>query len=265
MLPTLFHLGPVAIRSYGTLLMLGFIGGLLLAGRQAKRLGLPRQLAVDLGLWVLVGGVLGARALFVALNWTDFAAWPREALYLWQTGGLSFHGGLAGGVAAGALLAWRRRVSFWALADLATPGIALGYGLARLGCFLNGCCYGSPTSLPWGVRFPFFPDSQVLTELSHPTQIYAALGSFVIFAVLLRAQPRLTGRGQLFLLYLALYSVMRAGVEVLRKGYTAQLLVDGLTQAQVASAVLFVGSVVGLWRFHARSRKQSPPGGRASP
>jgi len=262
-LPTFFHIGPVEIRAYGTLLMLGFIAGILIAGREAKRLGLPADLAVDLGLSALIGSVLGARALFVALNWQDYAPRPIEVLYLWQVGGLSFHGGLLGGVAGALVLAWRRRVSFWSLADMGAPGLALGYGIARFGCFLNGCCYGGPTSLPWGVRFPLFADSHLTTEPSHPTQIYAALGSFAILGVLLRVRARLSARGQLFLLYLMLYSVLRGGIEVLRKGYTAQVLVDGLTQAQVASAVIFVGAGLGLVVLARRSRKQKDvPGDR---
>ncbi len=247
--PVLFHIGPVAVHSYGTLLMLGFIAGILLCGREAKRLRLPDELAVDLGLWVLVGSIIGARGLFVALNWGDFAARPQEALFVWQTGGLSFHGGLLGGIVAALLLGWRRKISFWSIADMAAPGIALGYAIARIGCFLNGCCYGAPTSPRWaflGVRFPLFPDSNIMTEPSHPTQIYSALGSVLIMAVLLWARPRFPARGQLFLLYLALYSVLRSAVEVLRRGYTAQVAFDGVTQAQVLSAVLFVAAICGI-------------------
>ena len=261
MFPTLFHIGPVAVHSYGTLLMLGFIGGILLARREAKRLGLPDELAVDLGLWVLVAAVIGARALFVALNWPDFSGRPQEAFFIWQTGGLSFHGGLIGGIVAAELLARRRRVSFAALADMGTPGIALGYGIARFGCFLNGCCRGVSTSLPWGVRFPIFPDSSILTPPSHPTQIYSALGSFLILAVLLAVRVRFPVRGQLFLFYLALYSVLRSAVEVLRKEVTAKVLVDGITQAQALSAVVFVAAIVGIYLLGRRGRMKSPPGG----
>jgi len=262
--PTLFHIGPVLVHSYGTLLMLGFIAGIVLCGRQAKRLALPGELAIDLGLWVLVGGIIGARALFVALNWQDFSPRPQEALSVWQSGGLSFHGGMLGGVIASLLLSWRRKVSFWSLADMAAPGIALGYGIARMGCFLNGCCYGAPTSLPWGVRFPVYPDSHILTPPSHPTQIYSALGSFLILAVLLWVRPRFAVRGQLFLAYLALYSILRSAVEVLRRGYTARVAFDGITQAQVLSAVLFVGAIVGIIWLGQRGRKEPLEGGKVA-
>lgn len=256
--PTLFRIGPVAVHSYGTLLMLGFVAGVLLSRREARRLGLSAELPLDLGIWVLIGGVLCARALFVALNWSDFVPRPMEALYLWREGGLSFHGGLLGGAFAGMVFARRRGISFWTLADMSAPGLALGYGIARFGCFLNGCCYGAPTALPWGVRFPLWPDSQVATEPSHPTQIYAALGSFFILAVLMAARGRLRGQGQLFLLYLMVYAPLRSAVEVLRNGYTARILLDGLTEAQVASALIFAAALAGFLR-----RRRARPRGMA--
>jgi len=254
--PTLFRIGPVAVHSYGTLLMLGFLAGVLLSRREARRLRLSPEVPLDLGIWVLIAGVVCARALFVALNWADFAARPLEVLYVWREGGLSFHGGLLGGVLAGMLFAHRRGISFWTLADTVTPGLALGYGIARFGCLLNGCCYGGPTGLPWGLRFPLWPDSQITTEPSHPTQIYAALGSFLILAGLMAVRGRLKGQGQLFLLYLMLYAPLRSAIEVLRKGYTARVLLDGLTEAQAASIVIFVAALVGFL-LRGRSRKRS--------
>jgi phosphatidylglycerol:prolipoprotein diacylglycerol transferase len=246
--PTLFRIGPVDVHSYGTLLVAGFVAAILLSQRQARRLGLPVDLPLDLGVWVLVAGVVFARGMFVALNWDYYSPRPAEVLYIWRQSGLSFHGGLLGGVLAGVLFSWRRGLSFWTVADMVAPGIALGYGIARVGCLLNGCCYGVPTGLPWGMRFPRFPDSQITTDPSHPTQIYAALGSFAILALLLWARSRLTVPGQLFLLYLMLYSVLRSGIEVLRKGATAEKAIDGVTQAQVASAVIFIAGLLAfIW------------------
>ena len=244
--PDLFHIGPVTVHSYGTLLMLGFLAGIWLAAREARRRGLPSELAIDLGLWTLVAGVVFARVVFAALNWPDFAADPKRVLFIWREGGLSFHGGLLGGVLAGALLARRRRISFWTLGDITAPVLALGYAIARIGCLLNGCCYGAPTALPWGVRFPVFPDAGICTQASHPTQIYSSLGSLVILAILLKARARLPARGQLFCLYLALYSVLRSAIEVLRRDYTATRFFDGITQAQAASGVILLAALIGI-------------------
>ncbi len=246
MYPTLFRIGPVEIHGYGTLLMVGFVAAILLSRREARRLGLSPEIPLDLGLWVLAAGVVFARGLYVLLDWPAFSQRPLEMLYIWREGGLSFHGGLLGGLLAALGFARRRRLPFWTIADMAAPGVTLGYGIARFGCLLNGCCYGAPTDLPWGIRFPLWPDSTITTEPSHPTQVNSALGSFLILGVLLRARNRLKVPGQLFLLYLMLYAPLRAAVEVLRKGYTARVLVDGITEAQAASAPIFAAALIGF-------------------
>lgn len=258
MFPILFRIGPITVHSYGTLLMLGFIAGILFARREARRLHLSQDIPLDLGIWVLIAGVLCARGLFVALNWADYAARPAQALYLWREGGLSFHGGLLGGVLAGLLFSRRRGLPFWTLADMAAPALALGYGIARFGCLLNGCCYGAPTDLPWGVRFALFPDSAITTEPSHPTQLYSALGSFAILGILIWLGRRLPARGQLFTFYLMLYSILRSAVEVLRKGYTARVLFDGITEAQTASAVIFAAALGAFFLLDRRAGDRMP-------
>jgi phosphatidylglycerol:prolipoprotein diacylglycerol transferase len=249
--PTLFRIGPVDVHSYGTLLMVGFLSAILLSRRQARRMGLSADLPLDLGVWVLVAAVVSARAMFVALNWDYYSPRLPEVVYIWRQSGLSFHGGLLGGVLAGLLFSWRRQLSFWTIADMVSPGIALGYAIARIGCLLNGCCYGVETErawVSWGMRFPLYPDSMVTTAPSHPTQIYAALGSLAILAVLLWARSRLTVPGQLFLLYLMLYSVVRSAIEVLRSGPTAKIAIGGVTQAQVASAIIFIAGLLAfIW------------------
>lgn len=254
MFPTLFKIGPLTIHSYGTLLMVGFVAGILLSMREARRLDVSPEIPLDLGVWVLLAGVVFARATHVLLDWGAFANRPAEILYVWRTPGLSFHGGLAGGVLAGLVFTWGRKLPFWTMADMLAPGLALGYGIARFGCLLNGCCFGGPTSLPWGVQFPLWPDSAITTEPSHPTQVYSALGSFVILGILLAVRGRLRVSGQLFLLYLILYAPMRAAVEVLRRGVTADVLFDGVTEAQAASAVIFVAA---LWGFIVKSRRHA--------
>lgn len=254
--PTLFHLGPVQVHSYGTLLMVGFLAGILLSRREARRRQLSPDLPLDLGVWVLLASVAGARLIFAALNWNDFASRPVEVFFVWKEGGLSFHGGLLGGIVAALLFCRRHGLSFWVVADMLSPGLALGYALARIGCFLNGCCYGGPTDLPWGVQFPRWPDSPLLTPPSHPAQLYASLGSLLILEVLMSIRSRLRQPGQLFLTYLILYAILRTGVEVFRKGFSAQVLVDGMTEAQVLSAGIIVIAVALLL---ARRRRAVPP------
>jgi phosphatidylglycerol:prolipoprotein diacylglycerol transferase len=237
--PVLFRVGPIEIRAYGTLLMLGFLAAIWLSARQGKRRGIEAGRFLDLAIWVLVAGLVGARATFVALD--PVTTW-RDMPYLWQPG-LSWYGGLGGGVIAALLYSRVAHLSFASLADSCAPGVALGYGIARIGCFLNGCCYGAPTNLPWGVRFGPFG------QPSHPTQLYDAAGSWAIMGVLLYLSPRLKRPGRLFAAYLALYGVLRFLVEILRKGYTAEVLINPLTQAQVASIALVIASLVVFWRL----------------
>ena len=116
MYPTLIRIGPVPIHSYGTLLMLGFIAGIILSRREARRLRLPETLPLDLAVWLLAAGVIGARALYVALNWEEFAGRPFEIVKIWHAGGLSFHGGLLGGMVAVLLFARWSRLPFMTLA-----------------------------------------------------------------------------------------------------------------------------------------------------
>jgi phosphatidylglycerol:prolipoprotein diacylglycerol transferase len=251
----LWRLGrPLPIWSYGVMLMLAFAAGIAWAIHEARMRDLDADLVLDLAFFVLVGSIVGARLVHVILEFGDYRLHPRDIFLQWGWG-LSFHGGMLGGVIAGLLFAHYRRVRFWTLADLAAPATALGYAIARVGCFLRGCCYGAPTSLPWAFRFPAagadlaHRQAGLLTPPSHPTQLYSSAASLVIFALLLWLRRRLRVRGQLFLAYLAMYSVVRWCIEILRRPYTAQPIWHGawLTEGQVASMVIFVAALAGMW------------------
>jgi phosphatidylglycerol:prolipoprotein diacylglycerol transferase len=179
------------------------------------------------------------------MHWQDFAGKALTVLYLWQ-GGLAFHGGIAGGIIGGYLFARIRKLSFPLLADICAPALALGYAITRVGCFLNGCCYGHECDLPWAVTFPANTDAGGVAR--HPTQLYAVLANLIIFAVLARLYPRVSVRGNLFLLYLVLYSVYRFIVEFFRRGATANVFAPlaPLTEAQTASIIIGLGALVWL-------------------
>jgi len=247
--PTLFRLGPLEVRSYGVMLVLAFVAGTLWAMREARRRGLAPERMIDGGLAALAGGLIGARIVFVALD--PYLTW-RDLPFVWR-GGLSFHGGLIGGLGAVALYARATRTALAAMLDCGAPGMALGYAVARIGCFLNGCCYGGPSDLPWATRFS--DGGAGLTPPSHPAQLYASAGSLVIFGLLLLRRPGARAGGQLFAAYLGLYGVLRFVVEFWRKGYTAQVLWDGLTQAQVASLGLMALGVIGWFGLKGLARR----------
>jgi len=254
--PTLFKLGPVEVRSYGVMLVLAFVVGTLWAMREARRRGLPPPRMIDTGLAALIGGLVGARVLYVALD--PYTTW-RDLPFVWR-GGLSYHGGLIGGIIAVALYARAARASLALILDTGAPAMALGYAVARIGCFVNGCCYGCPTSLPWGMRFRDELTGE-LTPPSHPAQLYASAGSLVIFALLLWLRPRARVNGQLFIAYLGLYGVSRFIVEVFRKGATSSLMAGPITAAQLASIGLMAFGVAGWYALKFMEARRDAPGG----
>lgn len=247
MYPVLFKIGPLRIAAYGTMLAVAFAAGIWLARREARRQGVHPERVTDLGLVVLVCSVVVARLTYVLLQWKYFAAHAGEIVQVW-TGGLSFHGGLLGGVLGAIVYAKVSKIGFWRLSEVCTPSLPLGYAITRVGCFLNGCCYGGPTSLPWGVTFHIAADRPELTAPSHPAQLYAAALNLVLFAVLMRLRRRSHQQGQLFAWYLVGYSLARIIMEYFRRGVTATVLWAGVTQAQVASGLLIVAGVaLSLW------------------
>lgn len=240
--------GPVKIRSYGVCLLLGFIGGYSYALKVGQPRGLPATWLLDMMLLQLVSAVIGARGMFVLLALKDYAADPGSVVDVWQ-GGLSFHGGLLGALIATVFFTRYRRIRFAVLADICTPGITIGYAVTRVGCFLNGCCHGNPTDGPLGVVMP----ETGYTMHLHPTQLYASAGSALLFFILRWAWPRMHRPGQLFPLYMMLYSVMRYLCEMSRIGWSAERsgLIPALSVAQVACIAI---AVVGLAIYIALQR-----------
>lgn len=240
------HFGPVKVRSWGTMLMLGFALALAWTRYAIRNDELVSfETMIDLCIVVLIGSIIGARLLSAALDWGEYAGHPERLLRVWE-GGLSFHGGLIGGWLAGSILTVRRRIPYGHMVDIVAPAVAIGYAVTRLGCFLNGCCYGAPTDLPWGVRFPELPPPDC-TIPRHPTQLYASAAMTAIFFLLLAIKPHLRREGHLGLVFLALYSVYRFAIEYLRRGATAHAWgpVPALTHAQAASIAMFI--VAGGW------------------
>jgi phosphatidylglycerol:prolipoprotein diacylglycerol transferase len=235
----LFHIGPVPIRSYGLMIIVGFGLALWRATRVSRRREIAPERVMDAALVGLVAGIVGARVLFLLLE-VPLAGWGvfAQVHRIWE-GGLSFHGGLAAAVAAVAIYTRAKKIRFLSMADLMAPSLAIGYAFARIGCFLNGCCYGFETHLPWAVRF-YDPAFHQWTNPSHPAQLYAFAANLAIFGILTRIERLNRPPGFTFFSYLVLYSVYRFGIEFVREGATAFIWFAGLTHAQVASLVVIV-------------------------
>lgn len=245
--PILFTVGPLTLHSYGVMLVIALWAATSLGCRAARTLPpelvaiTPEQL-VDLACLSLLGGILGGRLLYVVLNWDDFARTPQEILALWH-GGLVWYGGFIGGVLGGWLYVRARRLHFLRVVDQFVPFVVLGHAIGRLGCFLNGCCYGKPTGAWCGVKFAG------QTECVLPTQLFEAAGLFLLYLVLRRLQrpEHLRHPGRLFGFYLVSYAVLRFLIEFFRGDQP--IWWQGLTLQQLISiGLLFTGLILIGWR-----------------
>ncbi|MBM4350794.1 MAG: prolipoprotein diacylglyceryl transferase [Deltaproteobacteria bacterium] len=215
MFPILFRLGSLNIYAYGFFIAIGFVLGSILAIRRGRQESISDERIVDLLFLIVISAIVGSRLLFVLVNLEHFRDDPLQIFRIWE-GGLVFYGGLLLAVAISfGYLRWNR-LPVWKFADLFSPSIALGLFFGRLGCFFAGCCYGKETFLPWGTTF-IDPNSLARLNISlHPTQVYEALGSLAIFFFLNWMRRRKTFEGQIFYLFLLLYSSLRFMIEFLR-------------------------------------------------
>jgi len=216
--PIAAKIGPFTIYSYGVMVAIAFLFGFFIASREAVRKGVKAELVYDMGFYLLAGSIIGARVYYIIFfGLKDFLADPVSALKLWQ-GGLAIHGGIIGGIISGVIFARARRVSFWLLADLAAPSVILGQAIGRIGCFLNGCCFGTPTDLPWGVVFPegSIPWYTFGTQHLHPSQLYSSLYGLILFLILHWRLKRKAFDGQVVGLLFMIEAVFRYAIEYIR-------------------------------------------------
>lgn len=254
--PIAFDLFGRPIYWYGILAAAGFMAGLLHWSLLARRAGQPPERPADLSLWIMVGGILGARLLYVIAHAGYFAQHPVEIIRLDQ-GGLIFYGGVAGAVIAVIALARKRRTPLWPLADYAVSALPLGHAFGRIGCFLNGCCHGHPVEGAWpSVRFPADSAADHLYGASpvHPVQLYEAGGNLLLYGMLLSFWflPRRLRPGSVVAAYAAGYGMIRFALEFLR-GDDRQRHA-GLSTAQWMSLALILAAGVILLRRVRRAR-----------
>jgi phosphatidylglycerol:prolipoprotein diacylglycerol transferase len=254
-----FESGPVVVTWYGILVALGFLAGLWTASRRALLRQIQPNTIWDLGPWLLLGAIVGARAFFVVSYWDEeFAGRPIYEIFMVQRGGLVYYGGLVGATAAGILFARLKPLPVWRLADVVAPSIALGSFFGRWGCLMNGCCYGQPTTMPWGIHFP--ADSECAryygSKPVHPTQIYDSLLNLALYVFLAWLYRRRKFEGRVFAAYLMCYAALRSFVELFRGDYTLDHYWHGMTPAQMVSAGIFAAGLLLFWRL---PRKLPPP------
>lgn len=251
MYPELFRIGDFPVNTYGVLLALAFLSALLIAARLAARDLLPRERIYDLGLWMLLSALLGSKVLML---WTEPSyrdnPWHLLSLDFLRSGGV-FYGGFIGACLTGYFLIRRYGLPWWKTADAFAPGIALGLGLGRQGCFAAGCCWGKPTTLPWGVRFTELGHEITGVPVDahlHPTQLYESIAAFSIFFFLLWLHRRRRFDGQVILLFSILYGAVRFSVEFLRDDPRGDILglttLTGLSTSQMISLLIGLGALI---------------------
>ena len=281
--PIAFYLGTLPIRWYGVMMALAFLAGLWTATRRARLANISGDIIADVTLWLMAGSIVGARFVYVTTYWKqEFADQPFSEVFMIQHGGLVYYGGLIGATVTGiGYLAWKK-LPVWKIADILAPSIALGSVFGRIGCLLNGCCYGRACNLPWAIRFPTDNALNLPTYPVHPTEIYDALLNLILYLALAwlfrrswkkrmadgglkienggRGNPSSIlhppssrfADGQIFALYLIGYAVCRAIVEMFRGDYPADHIHAGLfTSAQLLSAPILIAGIA-LWFWFSR-------------
>ncbi|HSB28676.1 MAG TPA: prolipoprotein diacylglyceryl transferase [Pyrinomonadaceae bacterium] len=258
MYPELFHIGSFPINTYGVFLALAFLCAILIAVRLAARDGLPRERIYDLSLWMLLGGLVGSKVLMLFTE-PEYRDHPLQLLSLdfLRSGGV-FYGGLIGAVLTGYFLMKRYKLPWWKTADACAPGIAIGNFFGRQGCFAAGCCWGKPTSLPWGVKFTELGHqiTGVPTDVYlHPTQLYESFAMLLVFLFLFWLHKRKRFSGQVILFYVLLYSIVRFAIEFVRDDPRGDIFglttLTGLSTSQMISLIAGVAAAVLLiirWR-----------------
>ena len=247
MWPVLLKIGPITIYSYGFMLAVGFLTAVWLAKRNiGQNSDFDKEKIIDLVLIMLVFGIIGARLTYVLLNIDEYIRSPLEIIKI-HHGGLVFYGGLITAVLAGWILVRRWKWDFLKTGDILMPYAALGHAVGRVGCLLNGCCYGQPTESFVGICLPGEINSL------HPTQIYSSLSLLAIFVILRVMGDKVKKRGFITYSYFLLYPSARFTIELFR-GDVPKIL-WGLTFSQIVSVLVFF-TAAALKIFSARSGKK---------
>ena len=246
--PILVHFGSVTLYTYGFFLAMGFLAAVWFSKRNARFYDLKPDDISDLFFVILISGIVGARLLYVIINFNDFRASPLDIFKLWN-GGLVFFGGFIGAVVASIVTLRIKNLPFFKTADTIAPGVALGHGIGRLGCFFAGCCYGRQCDLPFAVQFSH-PDSLAPLHVPlHPTQIYMVAANLILFFILIFLQRRKRFHGMIFLSYMILYSVFRFIIEFFRGDFRGDFFLEFLSVSQgigILAIVIAVAAMVTL-------------------
>ena len=258
MYPILFRIGSFPVNTYGVFLAIAFLCAIFVTVRLAARDGLPKEKIYDLCLWLLLSSLIGSKLLMFFTE-PEYRQNPKLlfSLDFLRSGGV-FYGGLLGAVLAGFFLMRRWKLPWWKTADACAPGIALGNFFGRQGCFSAGCCWGKPTTLPWGVQFTEAGHEITGVPIGihlHPTQLYESFVMLIVFFFLLWLHKKKKFNGQVILAYVLIYATVRFLIEFVRDDPRGDIwgltTLTGLSTSQLIGLVAGIAALIALivrWR-----------------
>lgn len=253
----MIQIGSFTIHSYGLFLAFSFLVGIYLARKRAVKFGEDPENVLSLAYYILISSIVGARLFYVVLNWSEFAGRRLDIINIFKgIGGLIFYGGFILAVVVSILYMRAKKMNIWRTSDIIAPGLALGLGFTRIGCFLNGCCFGLPAGEFPGIIFPAgspagasFPGIPL-----HPTQIYSSANGFILAAVLILAERHRSFDGYTFWLFTMIYGIFRLVIEMFRHQEEWLLMgIQGLSISQgISLLMIFSGFFMMVKGFRAK-------------
>jgi phosphatidylglycerol:prolipoprotein diacylglycerol transferase len=273
MCPIIFKIGPILIYSYGLMIGIGVIMAMWLVERNAKKEGINHVKILDVILVAFISSIVGGRLIRVFLDWGDYTSDLLKIFKIWE-GGFDFYGGLILAVPIGIWYLQKNKLPVLKTVDLVMAYVPLAHAFGRIGCFLEGCCHGTLTTVPWAVNFPKWYSakngiigtpafiqhlnmhlvkfSDTFSMPVHPTQLYSSLCLFVIFFILVILRKHGRFNGEILSVYLILYSFARFFVEYLRGD--AQIVFFGISLYQLCSVAFFVSGIILMIVFSQRKQ-----------
>lgn len=247
MFPIIFRIGGLPVYGYGLMIAIAFFIGIVGLTKEGAKAGLNEDKLFNMTIFIMVASLVGSRVLYILIELDTYLQAPITMLHV-RSGGLSFHGGLIAGAGVGLYYTWRNQMPQGKVADLVAPWLALGYAIVRIGCLLNGCCFGRPTGVAWAL-----PAAYIDTTPRHPTQLYAFILALIIFVALRWRKKYVRFHGQLFWEFILYYSIYRFIVEGFRE---ASAYMGFLTLGQAVSLVGAVAAfvVIRIWPMGRRLR-----------
>lgn len=232
-------LGPVTIYSYGVMMALAFLSSIFMLSHNFHKNGKPKELAFDLSITIMLSSIIGARIFYVLTNLSYFMKTPSEILKVYH-GGLVYYGGFIGALIGGFIFVKIKKLSFIELADLVIPVVSLGQAIGRIGCFLNGCCYGNPTTCSLGIKFPVLHDN--ICRI--PTQLYSSFANLMIFFFLMWRLNNKKFKGEVIADYLMGYGLFRFIIEFFRGDPRGGIYFNMFSVSQVVSIVAILTGII---------------------